>query len=339
MTSAVALGIALALPASAAGGAEQQTILELAVAPPTKAFTGKSLVTTWHGKSSRAVEQKVYFSPPGKWRHEVLNASGKVVKTTIQRGTKEWVVQDGYGITLERDVKRIREGDLGRAELKNLIAENFDIEIVGERDLLGFRAKGVSLTPKSKVGPRRVLWVDPKTGIVLHRRQTNHRGRLVRESRMVVLEAADRLPENLFTPPPEDERPIVREKMRPEIESAAALKAKGFPKTAWQPQIPYGYRMDSVRILPVGEARIAHFRYTDGLSPLSLFLSPYAIDASDMPASLSGLDNGQGFAATSWAGTVLGWRQKRLHYLLVGDLSRGNLRKIKRLLRSAKAPG
>lgn len=317
---------------------DKANLLPLVLEPPKRAFKGKKLVTTWYGKRSRATEIRVFFKPPGKWRHEILDAAGKVVKTTIQDGTKEWIVQPGYGVIIERDVKNIRRGSLGRRDLKSLLSDNYVLESLGRREMLGHQATGISLTPKAKVGPRRLLWVDPKSGIVFHRRQSNHRGKLVRESRMVLIELVDDLPDGLFSPPSTSELSIVSEEGRPALKAPQEVAAREFPAKAWQSDLPYGYQLDSVRSISIGEAEILHFRYSNGLSTLSMFVSPHPIDDSDVPSSPLGETEDYDFSAASWAGMVLSWDSKDHYYLLVGDLSRRNLRKIRTFIQTAKNP-
>jgi len=215
--------------------------------------------------------------------------------------------------------------------------ENFKIRLVGQQSLLGRVVRGVSLTPKAKAGPRLVLWVDPETGIVLHRRQSNHRGSLLRESRLVALEVGAAQDKSLFSMETTADGMLVQEQARPELESPGQLAAKGFPARLWQERLPFGFHLDSARMVQVGEAEILHFRYTNGLTLLSLFLSPYAIESSDIPSDEEA-DEIEDFAAVSWAGSIHSWEEAERHYVLVGDLSQASLRQVRSALDEAQ-PG
>ena len=64
-----------------------------------------------------------------------------------------------------------------------------------------------------------------------------------------------------------------------------------------------------------------------------MFLSPYAIDASDFPAVFEeGDDAVAEFATASWAGSVLSWKSGKHYYLIVGDLSEKSLKAVRKAI-------
>jgi len=118
---ALLCGLALNIPCRAAGSPAAEKLLDLALHPPKRAFSGKRLVTVWYGKKSRAVEQRVFFQPPGRWRHEVLSPTGKPLKVIVQRAGKEWLRGKDPRVILERDIRGIRRGELDRKALRALL--------------------------------------------------------------------------------------------------------------------------------------------------------------------------------------------------------------------------
>ena len=319
--------------------AAKEKLLELAVRPPTVAFEARKLVVSLYGDKSRAREVRVYYQPPDKWRHDVLDPSGRVVKTIIQKGAKEWLYQEGAGAVLLRNVTSVRHGEMNRDDLKDLLSANFTISDAGKGTHVGVATRGVSLRPRADAGGRRHIWVDPKTGIVMHRRQANSKGRRVQESRITWLNVQDSIPDEMFDP----RRPnteIIEESERPLIKNPEELAALGFPKSDWRETLPFGYRLDSVRILKLYDKPIAHFRYSNGLSSFSYFLSPYLIDGRDFKKEgAQGSDDADAeMTSVSWAGDFLSWKKGKYYYLIVGDVSSAGLKEIRRAL-EAHSPG
>ncbi|MFH2205165.1 MAG: sigma-E factor regulatory protein RseB domain-containing protein [Elusimicrobiota bacterium] len=325
---------ALAVPVfGEAAPISKDKLLELVVLPPKTAYMGQKLVVSWHGKQSRAHEVRVYYKPPNRWRHEVLDSAGGVIKTTVQNGAREWVQRAGSDVVLARDIRRIRHGELNDSGLKALLAENFEVRDAGVQEYSGVGAQGVVLQPKADAGSRRVLWVDPRSGIVMHRRQSSHAGQRIQEARLTHVEIKQDLDDALFKPPAGGNIEIINAPERAAIVSSGALARYGFTGTAWHATLPFGYRLDTVRAIPLAGETVAHFRYSNGLSLLSVFVSPYAIDASDFSAAGEEEDDADAeFAAVSWAGSFLSWKNGKYYYLIVGDLSRRRLKDVREAL-------
>lgn len=339
ISAPAALCLTLALPATAAAPspASVDILFSLAVRPPNVHYKGRKLVVTRHGNQSLAREVKVYYSPPNRWRHEVLGPSGTVLKTTIQSGRNEWIRAAGSDKVILRDVRRIRRGEFDGESLHGLLRANYELKNAGKKEFLGIQANGIILEPRAGAGSKRALWVDPATGIVVLRRESSHDGKRMQESRLTRLEIAENLPSELFRPEFPDDPEVVEEDERPRIESAAHLAGLGLARSLWRESLPFGYRLDSVNAVAVGPETVVHMRYTNGLSLLSLFVSPRAIDAEDLRVE-EGLDpaSESGVAAVTWAGGVLIWKDGGRHFLLVGDLSRGKLAHLRGLLRPPK---
>lgn len=325
-------GAALLLAAATAVSAApvEKSLLDAAFDAPKVAFSARKLVTGWYGDRSRAVSQTVYFSPPNRWRHEILDAAGAVTKVTLQVGAKEWVREAADGRVVERDIRDLQSGSVERETLRELLSENFRVTRLKPKVIAGRNAQGLQFSPVSNEGPRRTIWVDAETGIVLRRKQSNHRGRQIRESSITTLTLSPDLDPALFDPNALDGTAVIPAPERPPLESAEALAEAGYPRSLWVPELEFGFRLDAMRRLPLRSADILHARYVNGLSVLSLFVSPLPIDSSAVPADESE-DEDADFTAAAWAGNVLSFDcgEKR-HCVLIGDLSSKALSRLSR---------
>jgi len=252
-----------------------------AAQPPKVPFKGRKIVVTWYGKRSHASEVRVYFAPPASWRHEVLGPKGRVQRVSVRDGKKEWIWNRESDSTLERELRSPKAGRLGPKQLETLRAANYESQLAEGRSLLARQAVGVRLVSRNKLGPKRTLWVDPKTGIVLKRRHVSHSGGWIRESHYTSLQTGTAPDKGLYSPAPG--KLIVRAAERPALKGPEELKRHGFGEAPWLDRLPFGYHLDSVNRLPKSRGDVLHFRYADGASILSLFISRQRIDASKSP--------------------------------------------------------
>ncbi|OIO08489.1 MAG: hypothetical protein AUJ52_08070 [Elusimicrobia bacterium CG1_02_63_36] len=287
-------------------------------------------MTAWYGEQSRAVAQTVYFNPPNQWRHEVLDAGGNITRVTLQVGAKEWVLEAAADRIIERDVRDLHGGSVARETLRELLAQNFSVARLHPKTIAGRPAEGLLFSPVSNEGPRKTIWIDRETGIVLRRRQTNHRGKQIRESSITTLTLNPEFDKALFDPAALKGGPPIPAPERPILESADALVEAGFPKSFWVPELDYGFRLDAVRRLPMRSEQLLHARYVNGLSVLSLFVSPLPIDPHSIPTVESD-DEEIDFTASAWAGNVLSFAcGNKRHCVIIGDLSAKALTKLSR---------
>ncbi|MFC1522343.1 hypothetical protein ACFL6Y_08025 [Elusimicrobiota bacterium] len=312
---------------------EARELVEMLLNPPKVSFVGKKLTVTWHAKKSNAKEMKVYFKPPGKWRHEVLAPSGKTSKVLIQNKNREWHLSDSLDVVIERDVDQYKKGMLSRDALIDMILANFKVTSAGTKMFLGKNLDIIKFHPKkAKSGPQRILWIDAETGIVYKKRHSNHAGSLVRESHFTFLEMNQDIPDEKFAPSQKDTRPIAREISRELLGGKSDIKAMEFGRSLWLQTLPHGYHLRSAAVVPIMDTEVLHYRYTNGLSTLSLFVSSQEISAQEGSISVNEDFEDIDFSASSWAGNVLKWSEGEDHFVLVGDLSKKALKGIRKII-------
>lgn len=315
MRAAAALVLVLAAPAAAGP-------LEAALAPPKTAFHGRKVVLTWFGDKSRARDVRVSHLPPDRWRHDTLGPDGSVVRTALRDGEREWVFDPAAHTVYARDLRAAARDGLSAGELRTLLKENFDVKELGAETYLGIRAVGVELAPHGPSKARRALWVDPETGVVLRRRLTNHKGAFVRESHFLDI-AYEAPPKDLFAFDLPKGWELRRRDDVPETRAGEVPPPRA---------IPLGYRLDAARVIHVSGTPVRHYRYTNGLGILSLFVSPHPI-ATDAGASPGGDEEEEEIEFLSaWAGNVLTWTEGGNHLLLVGDHGAAEMQRVRQAL-------
>ncbi len=310
--------------------AKEPPALKLALNAPLVAFSANKLVLGWHGDESNAVEQRVHFKPPNLWRHDIVGPDGEILKTTIQRGPTEWIFYPETSTLIERDVRALRKGTLTGKDLRALLEKNFKFKKLKAKKIAGRTASGIQITPLAGQGPRRTLWVDPETGIVLKRRQTNFRGKQVRESRITNLVLNPDHEDDLFSPEGLGAARRDHSPVEDRVKDAKQLSSYGLAGSLWKPELPFGYQLDAVRRLKIENTQIFHFRYVNGLSVVSVFISPIPVESHSLEV-VDYEEEDIDFSASAWAGNVLTFDCGKQHCAAIGDLSTKALKKISRV--------
>lgn len=332
LTAAIlAGGMAASAPAQAA---DARDLVMAASRPPTASFQGRRMVVNWYGQESQAQEFLVYYRAPGLWRQEILSPTGGVERIVLQRDGWEWIYDPNEKTLVRRSPATLKAGNVDSEGLLGLLLGNYALKSRGRKELLnGHAAQRVELIPRHAGGPRRILWVDPERGIVLKTKQLTANGSLVSETHFMELDVDVVPDQDLFVPPEASPGNVVDEAPRESVPGPAAVEVEGFHDLPWIKKLPQGFVMDHVTLIPLGKDNALHFRYVDGLSVLSFFISPRPIeeDAGSVPLLSVGHDDPT-FSFSSPIGNILRWEQSGLYCLLVGDLEPDHLRTVRKTL-------
>ena len=109
--------------------------------------------------------------------------------------------------------------------------------------------------------------------------------------------------------------------------------AKETGRTSRLPQaLPGGFVFESADVIKAGRSRVAHARYTDGLTVLSVFETdrPVKLPKAGMIATSEGFP---GALSASRGGKVHNLKSGDRHYTLMGDVSRELLADVARALK------
>jgi len=175
----------------------------------------------------------------------------------------------------------------------------------------------VTLLPPHAGKPIRRMWIDAGTGLVLRYERSREDGRLLSASRFTSIRFGEP-PASLFTRPGPPGTRIAAAHPAPRPLSLAAASARfGVTLPA---VLPAGYTFADANLLAGNGHPVAHLRYRDGLSAVSLYVGrrgslPY--DSSrGRPLRLR---RGMGRLDSRRHIYVLSWRSPRADFALVGD--------------------
>jgi negative regulator of sigma E activity len=296
---------------------------------PTASFSGTRMVIAWYGDGIRAQKIRVRYRPARHWRQEILSPTDDVQRVILRKDQQEWQ----YDPESRQVVHRPAEMGLPRDELEELVFDNYTPVSLEREAIGGVLCDVVELIPRHEGSPRRTLWVETGSGIVVKTKQETADGTLVYEAQFVDLNRGDPPAESLFDPESFDAAERFFVSSRDRVESSADLVENGFRSAPWLQRLSNGFRLEGVSWLPLGDDRAVHYRYSDGLGVLSLFLSPRPIEFGDDPVVSGGADHEDPtFAVSSALGNLISWEQDGRYYLLIGDLTLSALRGIQSAL-------
>jgi negative regulator of sigma E activity len=170
--------------------------------------------------------------------------------------------------------------------------------------------------------------VDRRSFLLLRAEARRSDGTLGDAMRMTRLRLGAAQDQALFRfSPPAGSTVVAR--AEPDYLALDEAKAAGFaPRLpTW---LPSGYVFESLSIIPKGRRSVVHYRFSDGLSVLSLFQCPPRVRL-DLGARLNRrvkLSSGRGYATRTAEGSVLSWNSGGWRFVLVGPASDETLRRV-----------
>jgi negative regulator of sigma E activity len=213
-------------------------------------------------------------------------------------------------------------GDLDR------ILSNYRAMAGGSALVAGRQAEVITLVNKY-TGERTVrLWIDEQTHLILRREEYRSNGAVAMTSRFEELRYTGNLPEALFS----TRRPagfssvpgLVAASFSQDL--AAQAKAAGFAPITPK-DLPQGFELIGSQAAVVNDVKTLHLTYSDGLRSLSLFENARgaAVDFGAMHPQTVRFEGIDSQYLEEGSTSLLSWREHRLYFTLVGDLSRNEL--------------
>ncbi len=301
------------------------TLIEKSLVGSPYPYRGKLTTVFSTGPTSKTYQTVVSFSPPNLYRREILNSEGKVKEVAISNGKSEWIydkIAHQYW-----EMAAPENPDEGK-ELARLRA-NYQAVASGFERMGGRRAFKVELRSKKDQSLARVLWFDPKYGVVLKSRIFNARGTLISETTFQKIRFFLKKPANpkwfSFQPP---KKATPAKKTLDALLEQARTRAKINPLTpSW---LPFGYALEKVQALSQKGQAVIQEEFSDGINALSLFEYPEAatLAAEGGASEAVALTSGQGRIRQTSEGAVLDWSRGNLRLVLVGALEKEDLLRI-----------
>lgn len=327
--AAAALAAALlAVPALAAPSPED--LLQSALSSPSTPYQGKVMVTQWYGKQTRAEEMRVHFAPPAKIRREFLAPDGRVTRVSISDGESEQVSRDGKSVL--GDAVRSYEKVMSDEREREVLLSNYELLVDTADKVAGRPVWLLVLKPKIDGKAWQSMALDQETKVVLRVKRYLPRRSFASQASFTAFEPGKPQSEELFRFGASTAAAVPAAALTPDFMTLEQL-AKETGRPSRLPQtLPGGFVFESADVLKAGHSRVAHARYTDGLTVLSIFETerPVKLPKSGMIATREGFP---GALSASRAGKVLNLKSGDRHYTLMGDLPRELLADVARALK------
>ena len=211
------------------------------------------------------------------------------------------------------------------------VAANYRVTAGASTYVLARSVTPLRITARIPCNPSRRLWVDPATGLIL-RDELYAPGGRIRSSTSFVRLSLRPQPKTLFTAPASTRKPdafgpssFQRLASRSEVER---LSARAILLPAYAPP---GFRVELVGVMTTRNGRyMPAVRYSDGLAAFTIFQRGPGAGRGMGQGRGGGMGPGNGMhmGETDLQRSIVVASGKRSNYLLVGDISENELRRV-----------
>lgn len=337
--TALAFALSISLGWAAAGDPEPSELLRSAAAPPEVAYSGDVSVVTWLQRSGRSVREEgearskelaVRFSPPGRFRREVVDRYGFASQVIVSDGKTEWFYDRARRRAWKSPPQDPDYKVLGTDEELELLSQNYEARVSGRERVAGRDCWVLELATRQGGAPARRLWIDRRHGLLLQAKAFQSDGTVASTMRFLKIEFEPKLDAELFRFSPPPGTSVVESRLRPgylELEDAQLASGVEPRVPGW---LPPGYVFESVNVLPYRGATLLHLRYSDGIDALSLFQVPPGSELDLGGLSRERFAVGKAEARLSFGpdGKVLDWPKSGQRFILVGNVAVDALRRV-----------
>ncbi len=302
-------------------------ILQTAMAPTAPSYEGRVRVD--------AKEMKVHFEPPNRYRREILNETGRAVQVVISDGKTEWIYDKPHhkvwqGEPADPGAKKMRPD-----EEYGLLKANYEVVISSSERVARREVWLLSLRSRFDGALKRLLWVDQKTGLILKSESFASDGTTASamEFETVTFPKKEQAAHFFEFVPPRTAIFVKRAEL--DFKSLDQAKSAGGMEPRTPSWLPTGFVFESLDVMPRRGKNIIHYRYSDGVSVLSLFQCPPKITL-DFGASQTRpvrLASGTAALARTRDGNVLGWSSGGSQFVLVGPVGADALERVAQSIR------
>jgi negative regulator of sigma E activity len=174
-----------------------------------------------------------------------------------------------------------------------------------------------------------IVKIDSKTKLVLDKQMFAGDGSLLAETRFTAVSFGGSMPDSDFTVPRDYANETGPTFPSPSDDPHAVTARAGF--AAREPKfLPDGFSPVEGSIVTLRGVRTLHVLYSDGLRTVSLFENDAAsgVSMNGLRRQQTTIGGGPADYAESGPTTLLAWRDRSLHYALVGELELTELKRI-----------
>jgi outer membrane lipoprotein-sorting protein len=317
--------LALCAAVGPAPPAAAQGVDSLLPAPARAAYSGRKVVVDFTRRGPQVTSMSVLCQPDGRERREVHATRGVLVVD----GETAWQYFPERGVVLKRRA-RGEGGEVLRPEQVRRALVSYSVQPLPSGPIAGRRSRALEFTPRhAGTRPRRRVWLDAETGLIL---RTEVYGTDNRLSWLSVFEELDYHPAidaaSFRMEVPAGAR-VIEADAGGCLEPAEAGRVAGLP-AALPAYLPQGFVLQCIRARrqqSYGEIQVI---FGDGLSVLSLFASTNFRDPGPdaAPASPAAVGSAAGRWYDNGLVSGLAWREPWGYLALLGELSRPELYRV-----------
>jgi outer membrane lipoprotein-sorting protein len=323
----------IALVALPAARSSAQTGEALLPPPAPPDYRGRKVVIEFTSHGPRLTSLSVLCQPGGRERREMHATRG----VQVFDGEYSWQYFPERDVVYKRPA-RAEGGEILSPEQLQRAITSYAIQVVPSGPIAGRRSRALEFAPRlTGSRPRRVVWVDAETALILRTEVYGTNNRLAWLSVFEELEYRPTFDAASFSRPGPPDVTVVDADAEPCLEPAEAERLAGLP-LALPAYLPKGFSRQCIRARrqrDYGEIQVV---FGDGLSLLSLFESTSFRE----PAGDKGLASSVavGHATGRWhdLGLVTGisWHAPWGHLALLGELSRSEMHKVAGSVRTSR---
>jgi outer membrane lipoprotein-sorting protein len=320
--AAVLLSLLLALTAARARAQGMESLL-----PPSTpaAYRGRKVVIDFTRRGPHVTSMSVLCQPGGRERREIHATRG----VFIVDGENAWQYFPERGVVIKRPAQG-EGGEVLRPEQLQRALASYEVHVVPSERIAGRPSRTLEFTPRHAGSrPRRLVWLDEETGLILRTEVYGTDSRLSWLSVFEDLEYHPALDAQAFRMQVPPGVRLVEVGSEPCLEPADAERVAGFPM-ALPAYLPEGFERQCIRARRRSDYGEIQVVYGDGLTLLSLFASTSFREPAAGAESSSAVSVGHASGRWHDLGLVTGisWRAPWAYLALLGELSRDEMHKI-----------
>jgi len=311
------------IPADVAAGTDARPLIVAAVAAPQHvSFVGQM---SWIGSGTRqafAYVAKIEHRAPDETRRTYLAPRGVYGEYVVSRGAMSYDVEPNLKRVIVSENRAVVD-PVAVVDDIALLDGNYRAVRSATDDVADRPTDVVDLVSRYTGERAMRLWIDSQTHIVLAKEAYHGDGSLAWRTRFDEIRYTDAIQEEFFaTAIPSGYATVHGRSYAQQGSLTSAVSAAGFAPITPK-YLPEGFILSGADYsqTPDGTKNV-HLIYTDGIRELSLFenASDRAVDFGDMRPHKTSFEGHDAQYAHQGPDTLLAWRERRLTFLLVGDL-------------------
>ncbi len=320
----------LFIPLTAWASPSPEALLRQILAQPTVAYQGRLSITQWAGRTARSEDVEVYYDPTQGSRWEFLSIENKPERIAVSNDREEqlYLIRQKKVLTgrsFQGSPKPITE----EKEVEYVL-KNYRVSVDKADRVAGRSVWVLVLTPWTEGKSYQKILVDQETHIILETKKYLLNGRMASRTRFIEFQPKQGFSPETFQIQVSSEVTVDTHGLDPDFLSLAAYTQAVGRGVAVVETLPGGFVFESGDLFDLEGQPVQHVSYTDGVSLLSLFITPKPVRVPLDPfvESTSQWRRGIPRLGLSGSGRVLQWRQGARYYILIGDVSQALLREM-----------